>query len=65
MKHQRSSSPKPPPNTPSVNDRVRLRGRGGRGTLTYVSNRLWAFVDWDAATPGPNIVHLFELEAER
>lgn len=54
---------KPPVKTPSVGDRVRLRGRSATGVLRSVrENNKWSDVEWDANTPGPRIVHLFELE---
>jgi hypothetical protein len=58
-----SKPPRPPPNTPDVGDRVRLRGRDPRGVLSRVDERKWSWVDWDAdAVAGPKIVYLFELE---
>jgi hypothetical protein len=53
---------KPPVNTPSVGDRVRLRGRQAWGQLKSVSAELWAQVDWATDGAGPRIVHLHELE---
>lgn len=58
---------KPPPNVPSIGDRVRMRGRNSVGELMRVNDRNWATVRWDTdvfVPPGPDIVHLHELEKE-
>ena len=55
--------PKPPPNTPIVGDRVRLRGRQAWGQLKSVTiTDQWARVDWSTDGAGPKLVHLHELE---
>ena len=51
---------KPPPNLPSIGDRVRRRGQPGTGRLVDTDDRLWAKVEWDGH--GPMICHLHELE---
>lgn len=53
---------KPLPNTPSIGDRVKLRGKGVCGKLQHVSATNWAIVHWDVFKAGPGIVHLHELE---
>lgn len=53
---------KPPPNTPAIGDRVKLRGQNPRGVLEFFDNRKWAQVQWDEAFAGPALVHLYELE---
>jgi hypothetical protein len=54
--------PRPPPNTPEVGDRCKLRGREATGKLISIGDRQWASVEWDTVKAGPRIVHLFELE---
>lgn len=55
---------KSPPNTPSVGDKVVMRGRrDATGTLTAINDETkWSRVAWDAAGAGPLLCHLFELE---
>lgn len=52
---------KPPTNTPTIGDNVRLRGRPAWGVLKSVDVRLWAQVDWAEGAAGPKFVHLHEL----
>lgn len=54
--------PRPPVNTPAPGDRVKMRGRDARGTLSRVNHLNWALVAWDDGATGPKVVHLFELE---
>lgn len=54
---------RPPPNTPRVGDRVRLRGREPTGTLRGVNpENQWSRVEWDRNGEGPRLCHLYELE---
>jgi hypothetical protein len=54
--------PRAPPNTPSVGDRVKMRGREVFGILRKINNINWAKVEWDNDSHGPVLCHLFELE---
>lgn len=53
--------PRPPAKLPTIGDRCRLRGRGGDGVVTAISDRLWTDVVW-ASAGQPLICHLHELE---
>ena len=47
---------------PSLNDKVKLRGRSQEGILERIENKTWCIVKWTSEETGPKIVHLYELE---
>lgn len=46
--------------TPSVGNRVSLRGRGSIGVLKSCNDLNWCRVSWDST--GPKLCHLLELD---
>jgi hypothetical protein len=59
--------PKPPPNVPALGNSCTMRGKGGKGTVIFISDRNWARVNWEddadiRIAALPTICHLYELE---